>query len=500
MDQFSALSNSDDLDLPRVLRDLEKARVFLQNASDGMCIIDDQCNVIEVSSLFSNMLGYNEAELLGSHPTLWDANISRDEIEELVADIFAGGERVEFETVHKRKDGSTFPVSVSAVPLKFHENRLIFCLTRDISEQQASLKALRASEERYRALFSSANVGLALCEMDGTLIEVNHEYAHIIGRTVEETLELTYWDVTPIDYEPQEAEQLKSLQSTGRYGPYEKEYQHKDGRRIPVLLNGCIVHTAEGTPQIWSVVQDITLRKAMEDDANLANKSKSVFLANMSHELRTPLNAIIGFSDAIRVGALGPTNNDKVDQYIEDINGAGQVLLGLVNSILDLSRIESGKEEHKPEEVDIRAILSECIDLISVIADQRQVSVEVDCPQFLPTIRVDRLHLRQIILNLVSNAVKFSKPNGTVFCSVELLGQAEIQLVVRDEGAGIPAEDLSKVFDAFERSGDPALTSQPGTGLGLTLSKRLTEINGGEIAITSKEGIETTVVVSFPIA
>ncbi len=373
-------------------------------------------------------------------------------------------------------------------------------LRKEVSRRRSAEFALQASEQKYRAMFSSSNVGMALCEMDGTLVEVNEEFAQIIGRSIEDTHKLTYWDLTPREYEQQEAEQLDSLQETGRYGPYEKEYLHKDGRRIPVLLNGCLIHNADGSTQIWSVAHDITARKSMEDDAQRANRSKSAFLANMSHELRTPLNAIIGFSDAIRMGVFGPTQNEKVDQYITDINSAGQVLLGLVNSILDISRVEAGKETTHVEKVDAGSILSQSTDMVSVLAAQKHISFETSCPADVPTVEVDPQHLRQIIVNLVSNAIKFSREGGIVKCSIEHEDSGMVKITIRDQGIGIPRADLDRVFDAFERAGDPSNAKEAGTGLGLTLTKRLTELNRGEISIASEEHVGTTVTVKFAAA
>jgi two-component system sensor histidine kinase/response regulator len=490
---------SDDTDeVARLRKELERATLFLRNASDCMCILDSNCRVVDVNDLTCATLGYDKAELIGARPTLWDASLAEDEIDARCAAMFEGGVRVEFETTHRRKDGTVIPVSISALPIRVDGEDLLFCLSRDISERNRVQAELRESEEKYRAMFSSANVGMALCEMDGTLIEVNEEYARIIGRTIEDTLSLTYWDVTPRDYEPQEADQLASLQSSGRYGPFEKEYLHKDGRRIPVLLNGCIVHSASGEPQIWSVVQDITERKRIEEAAEAANRSKTEFLANMSHELRTPLTAIIGLSETLEMQTFGPSHNPKIDEYISDIRKAGQVLFTLVNSVLDVAKVEAGKEEHQPVEVDLHQILNESSGLIRVLAAEKGLSVTLDHPSYLPTIRADPRHLSQIIVNLASNAVKYTHRGGWVRLEAMAVDPGCVEIRIRDNGVGISEADTGRVFEAFERAGDPFTAREQGTGLGLTLSKKLVELNAGTIVIDSEKGKGTCVSLRFP--
>lgn len=164
-----------------------------------------------------------------------------------------------------RKDGSSFPVDYVCTPI--YENNEVsgaVVVFSDVTERQNSENKLRQSEERYRAMFESSRVGMALCDLQGKLLDVNQGYLDIIGYTAAEAQALTYWDITPREYEKDEARQLESLHSTGRYGPYEKEYIHKDGSRIPVVLNGTLIQDATGNDLIWSVVQDITDRKQSE--------------------------------------------------------------------------------------------------------------------------------------------------------------------------------------------------------------------------------------------
>ena len=196
-------------------------------------------------------------------------------------------------------------------------------------------------------------------------------------------------------------------------------------------------------------------------------------------------------------GIFGKTGNEKIEGYISDINTAGKMLLNLVNSILDISRIESGKKDGPPSQADIRSAIKESADLISVLASDKEISLIIDCPDFLPTIEADPRQLSQIIINLVSNAVKYTPAGGEVVCSARVLKKGSIEIEVKDNGVGISEADQSRMFEPFERAGDAFTSREQGTGLGLTLARRLTEMNGGSISLSSEKNVGTSVKLTF---
>jgi len=234
------------------------------------------------------------------------------------------------------------------------------------------------------------------------------------------------------------------------------------------------------------------------DIAEDASRAKSEFLSNMSHELRTPLNAIMGFSDIIREQTFGPVGSIKYREYARDINDAGRHLLELINDVLDFSKIESGNEELYEEWIDVHDALRSVTRMLHDQAQRSEVTIAVDAPDELPPLYADEKKLRQILINLLSNALKFTDQRGTVTLTVWYSDSGGYVMQVEDTGIGIALEDIPKALGLFGQVDSAFNRRYEGTGLGLPLSKSLAEMHGGSLDIQSQVDVGTTVTVRLP--
>ncbi len=233
-------------------------------------------------------------------------------------------------------------------------------------------------------------------------------------------------------------------------------------------------------------------------DAKAASRAKSQFLANMSHELRTPLNAIIGFSEVIETEILGPLGVSKYGEYARDIRMSGKHLLGLINDILDLARIEAGKSEMQDQLLELGEVIDGCLRLVRIRAEEGGVTLMTDPPaQPLPLL-ADELKLSQIMMNVLSNAVKFTPKEGIVTTRWFLTEEGAIQIIVSDTGIGIKAEDLDRVLNPFVQVESAFERHHHGTGLGLPITKGLAELHGGTFTLESELGVGTRAIITLP--
>lgn len=355
---------------------------------------------------------------------------------------------------------------------------------------------LSDSEERLRSLFELSPFGIALNNFaTGDFIEINDALIAPTGYTKEEFFKLSYWDITPKKYEQQEALQLESLKNSGRYGPYEKEYIRKDGSHYPVLLNGMLINDSSGDKMIWSIVEDITQRKKSEDalvnaknEAERANLAKSEFLSSMSHEFRTPLNAILGFAQILEMDEVSLTENQLAS--VHEIKDGGTHLLRLVNDVLDLAKIESGKLEVSVEAIPLQQIINQSEALVSQFAAQSNIHIDYgDASGYV--VQVDPMRLKQVLINYLSNAIKYNSPNGNVKITYAVVDNKRLRVSVTDTGNGLDQKQLSRLFKRFERVGAKS-SNVEGSGIGLVISKELIELMGGTVGASSIVGQGST--------
>ena len=240
-------------------------------------------------------------------------------------------------------------------------------------------------------------------------------------------------------------------------------------------------------------------RKYMRETerAEAANRAKSEFLANMSHELRTPLNAIIGFSELMQSALFGPLGSERYEEYVRDIHGSGNYLLGVINDILDMSKIEAGRFSLDREKIDLGPLIEEATRVITLQAEQKSIALEAQIGASM-TINADRRAIKQIAINLLSNAVKFTPNGGKISVRARKTSDA-VLLTIEDTGCGISKEALKKLGNPFEQVENQFTKTHAGSGLGLAISRSLAELHGGALKIRSRSGVGTIVSVRIPV-
>ncbi len=275
--------------------------------------------------------------------------------------------------------------------------------------------------------------------------------------------------------------------------------QNNEIMALTSAFNGMLQEIGERDAQLKK--QYVELERA-KDEAEAASRAKSQFLANISHELRTPLNAIIGFSSILMNQLFGPLGDSKYMEYSRDINESGAHLLDIINDILDLSKAEAGRLTLNLEEVQVQKAIAKCVTLMTDRAEKGNVKIITDIPKLMPPLMVDRLRFIQVVLNVLSNAVKFTEESGTVSITAstrKVNDEITHYLVqIRDTGIGMSREDIDKAFQSFGQVDSGLNRKYEGTGLGLPLTKKLMELHGGAIEIESELAVGTQVTLVFP--
>jgi len=367
-----------------------------------------------------------------------------------------------------------------------------------IAKLSALNETLRLSEEKFRGLLESAPDAMIITDMDGKIMLVNVQAEALFGCPRTELLGRPITMLIPEHsretYKTELACFLRG--SVGPANPVSSFYaRRQSGKDFPVELNFGRLETETGS-LVSNAVRDITARRQIEARLAEASKAKSEFLARMSHELRTPLNAIIGFSELIRDAVIAPIDA-RYREYGGDIHNAGRHLLNIVNDILDIAKIEDGRLELREEIISIADSVEACRRVVAVMADAAAVTLTTESASSLPRIRCDQMRFRQILLNLMSNAVKFTPAGGEVkvYASIDAEG---VIVAVTDTGIGMHPEQIAIALEPFRQIEGPMSRRFDGTGLGLPLAKALVELHGGRLQIDSVPDQGTTVRIILP--
>ena len=413
-----------------------------------------------------------------------------------------------YELTYIRKDSSRFPAIVSVTALRDAEEKIIGYLLigtdntarKQVEAEQALLyQRLRDQQFYTRSLIESNIDALMTTDHRGIISDVNQQMEALTGCTRDELIGAPFKNYFT---EPERAEAaITRVLREGKVTNYELTAHARDGKETVVSYNATTFYDRDRRLQgVFAAARDVTDRKQFEHrlqennvelenakaTAEKANLAKSEFLSSMSHELRTPLNAVLGFAQLMSSDVPPPTAAQKMS--IDQILQAGWYLLRLINEILDLAMIESGKVSMSQESMSLTDVLQDCQAMIEPQAHSRGIQMSflhIDTPFF---VHADRTRVKQVLINLLSNAIKYNRAGGGVIVQCAMNGENRVKVSVKDTGAGLSPEQLAQLFQPFNRLGQEASTEE-GTGIGLVVTKQLVELMGGTIGVESTVGV-----------
>ena len=420
---------------------------------------------------------------------------------------------VEYDCDFIGKDGTPIPVHVILSKIMWDGEEAIQSTIIDLSQRKNAEQAHIESERRLRAIIDNSPALIYLKDANSRLLLVNETYKKIAGLSEANLID----GAKQAWLEPETLEHLRELDervlATGE--PVESEYDYFDvqgATRIMKSVKFPIRNSDRGVIGIGGISTDITVEKmaanalqnakvTVEAAAVLAKESslaKSHFLANMSHELRTPLNAIIGFSEIIHREEFGAVGKPKYVEYANDISDAGKHLLSIINDILDLSKIETGKLALNESTINIAEIVSSCLLLVKDRAIANNISMNIDIAEDLAPLCADERMIKQILINILSNAIKFTPDGGDVKLCIWSQPDSGCVFRIIDTGIGMALDDIPLALSPFDQVDSDLNRSFEGTGLGLPLSKALVELHGGSVDLQSEIDVGTSVTFRFP--
>lgn len=482
------------------------------NVSHQIIILMDENGIVldvndrgrdKINGVASNVIGNKIGEC-----TFWESDLDRTLIQDSVNNI-KGDTKIGHivNILGKYTEEITLDINIIKLPMPDGHDDLIVLEASDITEKVKTNNELMKSEERLSRAQRIAHIGNWVWEIPENIIHWSDEIYKIFGlgvREFEESYEAFLESVHPDDREKVEQAVIKSLESGETYSVIHRVVRPDGSERIVhevgevTMIDGNTPLRMDGTVQditeAWNSRIELIEAKTRAEESNYA---KAQFLATMSHELNTPLNAIIGFSSIMEHSLQNSENNDKNIEYIGQIMKSGQDLLGLIDNILNVSKLELGSLQPKKENFSILDAVEKSLAIAMGKSEEKAICFKKNIPDRMADVQLDKEFCEQIMINLLSNAIKFSDRQGTVEISV-LPKDEYFEIVINDHGVGMADEELADLFEPFRNRGSSYVNTQEGAGLGLRIVQKLTEIQGGIIFVKSEKGVGTTVTVELP--
>jgi PAS domain S-box-containing protein len=503
------------LDITDRIKAEQRNRIMSQlllSLNDAVVLTDENGNILEVNDAFCRITGYSKDEVIGKNPRilksgLHDANFYKEMWDSILTKGYWKGE-----IINKKKNGEFYfaLLSISSIKDEVHGLTYYLGIQSDITEQK------KAEEQiRYQAnLLENVNDAIIAADLNYRITSWNKAAEKMYGYKAEEVIGKEISEVVKVEFPGLTREQVRQILQEKGFWKGEAIHYNRFGEKIYVSSSLSIIRDINGNPiGTVGINRDITEQKKAEEKLKLyaeqleianaqlqeLNKLKSEFLANTSHELRTPLNSIIGFLNLIKEGLY--ESKEEMMQFVDNALMSARHLLNIINDILDIAKIEAGKLELTIEDVEVSELLQEVWTLSHVQAEQKKLEYRMIYPEKPIFIRGDRNRLKQILLNLIGNSIKFTHKGGITVKAEVFEEKGHCQFSVIDTGIGISKEKQAKLFQKFVQADGTTTRKYGGTGLGLAITKSLVEMMGGVIELFSEgEGKGTTVTFTIPLS
>jgi PAS domain S-box-containing protein len=503
------------LDITDRIKAEQRNRIMSQlllSLNDAVVLTDENGNILEVNDAFCRITGYSKDEVIGKNPRilksgLHDANFYKEMWDSILTKGYWKGE-----IINKKKNGEFYfaLLSISSIKDEVHGLTYYLGIQSDITERK------KAEEQiRYQAnLLENVNDAIIAADLNYRITSWNKAAEKMYGYKAEEVIGKEISEVVKVEFPGLTREQVRQILQEKGFWQGEAIHYNRFGEKIYVSSSLSIIRDINGNPiGTVGINRDITEQKKAEEKLKLyaeqleianaqlqeLNKLKSEFLANTSHELRTPLNSIIGFLNLIKEGLY--ESKEEMMQFVDNALMSARHLLNIINDILDIAKIEAGKLELTIEDVEVSELLQEVWTLSHVQAEQKKLEYRMIYPEKPIFIRGDRNRLKQILLNLIGNSIKFTHKGGITVKAEVFEEKGHCQFSVIDTGIGISKEKQAKLFQKFVQADGTTTRKYGGTGLGLAITKSLVEMMGGVIELFSEgEGKGTTVTFTIPLS
>ncbi|HEY9856220.1 MAG TPA: PAS domain S-box protein [Stenomitos sp.] len=477
-------------------------------------VIDAESTVLAINRIGAAQLGYAVEELEGrsilsiTHPE------DRDRLRQQIRDCGAESCTLSFQEFRKlRKEGGVLWVREVARSVQGSDDRtVVLVVCEDITAKKQAEQRLRESEERYRRLIETSLEGVWLLDADNKTTFVNAEMARMLGYSVEDMMGASLFDFMN-EHERAIARRNVERRKHGIKEVHDFKFRRKDGAEIWTMVSANPIFDPDGQfAGSLGMVRDITFRKQVEKElarraAELEKSNerlkeldrlKSSFVDTISHELRTPLTSIKGYAEFLEDNIGGPLTLQQ-RQFVEEILDGSSQLERLVDDLLDFAKLESGTFTLRPARSDLRDRVREILKVLKPQADENGIQLEATLPDEPLVLQMDAGRIGQVLLNLVGNAIKFTRPGGRITVTATAVADA-VRVEVHDTGVGIPPEHLPHLFKRFYQVDTSSTRESSGTGLGLAISKALVEAHGGQMGVESTPGKGSTFWFTLPVS